>query len=315
MQEEQVSHNPLLAVWRWFDSWAGTERIPADLPQRVDWFRCIPFIVLHVACLGVIWVGASWTAVGWALLLYVARMFAITGFYHRYFSHKTFKTSRPVQFVLAVWGNSAAQRGPLWWAAHHREHHKHSDDESDVHSPIQHGFVWSHIGWITSKANFVTRIKSVPDLARFPELRWLDRYDTVVPILLVGLSFALGGMLGHFWPSLGTSALQLGIWTVVSTVVLFHGTCTINSLSHIFGRRRFETTDHSRNNLWLALITLGEGWHNNHHHYPATVRQGFYWWEVDVTFYLLKLLSWTGLIWDLKPVPVQVLPPRASRRG
>ena len=315
MQEEQVSHNPLLAVWRWFDSWAGTERIPADLPQRVDWFRCIPFIVLHVACLGVIWVGASWTAVGWALLLYVARMFAITGFYHRYFSHKTFKTSRPVQFVLAVWGNSAAQRGPLWWASHHREHHKHSDDESDVHSPIQHGFVWSHIGWITSKANFVTRIKSVPDLARFPELRWLDRYDTVVPILLVGLSFALGGMLGHFWPSLGTSALQLGIWTVVSTVVLFHGTCTINSLSHIFGRRRFETTDHSRNNLWLALITLGEGWHNNHHHYPATVRQGFYWWEVDVTFYLLKLLSWTGLIWDLKPVPVQVLPPRASRRG
>jgi stearoyl-CoA desaturase (delta-9 desaturase) len=308
------SFRPLTAIARWFDSSVGTEKISADDEQKVDWVRSLPFLALHLGFFGLIWVGWSPFAVGFAVALYLVRMFAITGFYHRYFSHKTFKTSRFGQFLFALLGNSATQRGPLWWASHHREHHKQSDQESDVHSPIHHGFLWSHMGWIMSKPNFLARIASVPDLARFPELRFLDRFDILVPALLIAGSYGLGALLESVAPGLGTSGMQLAVWCLISTVVLFHATCTINSLSHIFGKRRFETTDHSRNNVWLAFLTLGEGWHNNHHHYPNSARQGFYWWEVDLTFYTLKLLSWTGLIWDLKPVPVRVLEAGRRRR-
>ena len=305
----------LLTISRWFDSWAGAEGIAKDEPQKVDWVRCLPFLGLHLACLGVIWVGWSPFAVFFALALYFVRMFAITGFYHRYFSHKTFKTSRAFQFVFALWGNSAVQRGPLWWAAHHRLHHKHSDQEEDVHSPHHNSFWWSHIGWIMSKANFATHLNQVPELAKFPELRFLDRFDSLVPLALFAGSFGLGALLDYLAPGLGTSGLQLLVWTVISTVVLFHGTCTINSLSHMFGWRRFETKDKSRNNPLLALITLGEGWHNNHHHYPATVRQGFKWWEYDVTYYTLRVMSWCGIIWDLKPVPIAVMQGARRRRS
>ncbi len=304
---------PLLAFVRWFDTSVGRQPVSADEPQKVDWVRCSPFIAMHLACFLVLWVGWSPFAVAFAVALYVVRMFAITGFYHRYFSHKTFKTSRFGQFLFALLGNSAVQRGPLWWASHHREHHKYSDLEADVHSPHRHGFLWSHIGWITSKHNFLTRIASVPDLARFRELRLLDRFDILVPLLLFASCFGLGALLERFAPSLGTSGFQLTVWAMVSTVVLFHGTCTINSLSHLFGRRRFETTDQSRNNVWLAFLTLGEGWHNNHHHYPMSTRQGFYWWEIDLTYYGLVMLSWTGLIWDLKPVPIRVLAEQRPR--
>jgi stearoyl-CoA desaturase (delta-9 desaturase) len=305
----------LLTVSRWFDSWAGAEGIAKDEPQRVDWVRCMPFLALHVACLAVIWVGWSPFAVLFAVGLYLVRMFAITGFYHRYFSHKTFKTSRAFQFVIALWGNTAVQRGPLWWAAHHRLHHKHSDQEDDVHSPHHHSFWWSHVGWIMSRANFATHLVQVPELAKFPELRFLDRFDSLVPIALFAGSFGLGALLEYVAPGLGTNGLQLLVWTVISTVVLFHGTCTINSLSHMFGTRRFETTDKSRNNALLAIVTLGEGWHNNHHHYPASTRQGFKWWEYDVTYYTLRVMSWFGIIWDLKPVPVAVMQNARRRRS
>ncbi len=307
--------NFMLTMSRWFDSWAGSEGIGKDEPQRIDWVRCMPFLGLHVACLGVIWVGWSPFAVLFALGLYLVRMFAITGFYHRYFSHKTFKTSRAFQFVFAMWGNSAVQRGPLWWAAHHRLHHKRSDQPEDVHSPHHHSFVWSHIGWIMSRANFPTHLSQVPELAKFPELRFLDRFDSLVPIALFAASFGLGVLLDCVAPGLGTSGLQLLVWTLISTVVLFHGTCTINSLSHMFGTRRFETADKSRNNPLLAIITLGEGWHNNHHHYPMSTRQGFKWWEYDITYYTLKIMSWCGIIWDLKPVPVSVMQGARRRRS
>jgi stearoyl-CoA desaturase (delta-9 desaturase) len=296
-----------LTVLRWFDGWAGMEQISSDSPQKVDWIRCIPFIVVHVACLGVIWVGWSWTAVGLAAVLYLVRMFAITGFYHRYFSHRTFKTSRVGQFIFAILGASSAQRGPLWWASHHRLHHRRSDEPEDVHSPVRHGFLWSHIGWITSQTNFRVHFKAIQDLYRFRELRLLDRFDTAVPITLSVALYLLGAILHKHAPALGTSGGQLVIWGFfISTVVLMHATFTINSLSHKFGRRRFQTNDDSRNNWFLALLTLGEGWHNNHHHYPASVRQGFYWWEFDVTFYMLKLMSYLGVIWDLKPVPAAI---------
>ncbi len=293
-----------LAVSRWFDSSVSDGPVPESEFKDIDWVRGIPFLGLHLMCLGVIWVGWSWIAVLVAVLLYFIRMFAVTGFYHRYFSHRTFKTSRWGQFLFAVWGNSAVQKGPLWWAAHHRHHHRHSDKETDVHSPHQDGFFWSHIGWITCKGNFPTNLKAVPDLAKFPELRFLDRFETVVPFFLASLLFATGALLNSVAPQLGTSGMQMLIWGFfISTIVLFHGTCTINSLSHLMGGKRYKTSDESRNNLLLALITLGEGWHNNHHHFSASVRQGFYWWEIDITYYFLCLLSWTGLIWDLTPVP------------
>ncbi len=281
----------LTRVALWFDSAAA----PLDLEDRFDWLRVLPFLAMHAMCLGVLWVGWSWTAVTVAAGLYVVRMFAITGFYHRYFSHRTFRTSRAGQLLFAVLGASAAQRGPLWWAAHHRRHHRHADTERDVHSPRHHGLLWAHMGWITSPANFPTDLSQVPDFARYPELRFLDRFDVVVPAALAVGLYAAGG-------------LQLLIWGFfVSTVVLFHGTCTINSLAHRLGSRRYDTPDDSRNSLLLALVTLGEGWHNNHHRYPGAVRQGFRWWELDLTYYGLRLLALVRVIRDLRPVPARLL--------
>jgi stearoyl-CoA desaturase (delta-9 desaturase) len=283
---------------------------PLDAPTdgRIDWVRAVPFIGLHLACLGVIWVGFSWVALGVAIGAYALRMFLITAFYHRYFSHRAFRTSRPFQFIMAALGCTAGQRGPLWWAAHHRHHHGHADDHDDAHSPHQHGLIWAHTCWFLTRDNYATRWRFVRDWARYPELRWLNRLDWLPLLGFAGLTYALGAALAAFAPALGTSGPQMLVWGFfVSTVALYHATYTINSLAHRFGRRRFATHDDSRNNFWLSLVTLGEGWHNNHHHYPATARQGFYWWELDPTWYALIALSWTGLIRDLRPVPAAVL--------
>jgi stearoyl-CoA desaturase (delta-9 desaturase) len=276
--------------------------------HRIDWVRCLPFIGLHVACLTVFLVGWSWVAVGVALGLYIIRMFAITGFYHRYFSHRTFRTSRPTQLLMAILGASAVQRGPMWWAAHHRHHHKHSDDPDDIHSPEQHGFWMAHMGWFMTDAGFGTNERLVRDWAKFPELKFLDRFDMLVPAVLAVACFGLGVLLETVAPGLGTSGWQMFVWGfLISTVACYHGTYTINSLAHTWGRRRYATDDDSRNNFILAIITLGEGWHNNHHHYPAAARQGFFWWEIDPTYYGLKVMQWLGLIWDLNAVPQRAL--------
>lgn len=292
----------LAAVLRWFDS--SVRPVETDDADRVDWLRVVPFIGMHLACLGVFWVGVSWFAATVALALYALRMFAITGFYHRYFSHKAFKTSRPMQFLFALVGATSVQRGPLWWAAHHRHHHRHSDQPGDLHSPVQYGFFRSHMGWFLTRHAFATDSTAIGDLARYPELRLIDRFDVVMPVALACVLFALGGWLETAAPSLETSGPQLLVWGFfVSTVALFHATVTINSLAHQVGSRRFDTRDNSRNNWWLALLTFGEGWHNNHHHFPGSARQGFRWWEIDMTYYGLKLMKWLGLVWDLKPVP------------
>jgi len=298
------------AVLQWIDSDytpEGPEKMRAE-PDKVDWIRCIPFIILHLGCLGAIWTGASAFAVGSAVALYFLRMFAVTGIYHRYFSHKTYSTSRFGQFLLALWGATTVQRGGLWWAYHHRHHHQHSDGPEDAHSPHVHGFWWSHIGWITSRRNFPTDYSKVKDLAKYPELVWLNRFDTVVPILFAFALFGLGKLLETYAPGLGTNGWQLLVWGFfISTTFLFHGTSCINSMAHLMGRRRYQTEDDSRNSFILAIICLGEGWHNNHHRYQSCTRNGFYWWEIDPTYYGLKLLSWTGLIWGLKPVPQSIL--------
>lgn len=297
------------ALSRWFDADHNrTESAPlGERADRIDWARILPFIGMHATCLAVIWVGWSPVAVLVALLAYFVRMFAITGFYHRYFSHRSFKTSRVGQFIFGLLGASAVQRGPLWWAAHHRHHHAYSDHPEDLHSPVQHGFLRSHMGWFLTVRGFRPDMRRVRDLMQFRELRWLDRFDILVPVAFAIGMFLLGVLLANVAPDLGTSGWQMLVWGFfISTVACYHGTYTINSLSHVFGRQRYRTGDASRNNWLLALITLGEGWHNNHHHYPNSTRQGFYWWEIDITYYILKVMSWLGIIWDLKPVPIEV---------
>lgn len=303
---------PRAALVAWFDSSASASAPAGGDDRQIDWLRVLPFIGLHAGCLAVLWVGWSTTAVIVAIALYVTRMFAITGFYHRYFSHRAFRTSRAAQLAFAILGATAVQRGPLWWASHHRHHHAHADAAPDAHSPVQHGLLWAHCGWFLARDSFATRGELVKDLARFAELRFLDRFDALVPIALAATLYAAGEWLAHAHPELSTNGPMLLVWGFcISTVVLYHATFAVNSLAHTLGSRRYATRDQSRNSLSLALLTFGEGWHNNHHHFPGAARQGFDWWEIDLTFYLLRALAATGLIRDLRIVPAAV---RAARR-
>jgi len=261
--------------------------------RRVSW-RSIPFFLIHaLAIAGVVWLGWSWWGFALAVALYYVRMFGVTGGYHRYFSHKTYKTSRAFQLVMALLATSSSQKGVIWWAAHHRLHHRKSDLTGDVHSAKIDGFWWSHVGWILSDKFEHTDEHQVKDLLKYPELRWLDKWFLVPPF---ALGFGLW-LVGGWW------ALT---WFFVSTVMLWHGTFTINSLTHMIGNRRYKTTDNSKNHFGLALITMGEGWHNNHHYYPRSTRQGFFWWEIDMTYYVLRALAAVGLVWDLQGVPDKV---------
>jgi len=276
-------------------------------PEKMDFQRLVPFLILHVGCLGVIWVGWSPVAVIVAVALYFIRMFAVTAIYHRYFCHRAFKTSRPWQFVFALLGLTAIQRGPLWWASVHRHHHAHSDEEHDAHSPVRKGFLWSHVGWLTSSRNFPTDYSRVRDLTKYPELVFLNRFDLIGPALLFAALYLLGAVLGAFAPSLGTNGWQMVVWGFfISTVFLFHATCSVNSFAHTLGSKRYDTGDESRNSLLLALVTLGEGWHNNHHHFQGSARQGFFWWEIDISYYVLRVLAAAGIVHELKSVPERV---------
>lgn len=265
--------------------------------RDVDWLKAgtIGMVGVHLAALLVFAVPFAWKWVGLCAILYVVRMFGITAGYHRYFSHRSYKTSRAFQFVLAVLGILSMQKGPLWWAAIHRHHHQHSDHDPDHHSPSLKGFFWAHVGWVLSPDHEGTDLDRVRDFAKYPELRWLDRWYAVPGVVLAVVMFLIGGL----------GALAWGFF--LSTVLVWHGTFAINSLTHIFGTRRYPTTDNSRNSLILALITLGEGWHNNHHYYKASTRQGFFWWEIDISYYLLRGLALVGLVWDLKEPPKRLL--------
>lgn len=278
------------------------------LGQQVAVGRAVPFVALHCACGLIVWVGVSTTAVLCACFFFVVRMFFITGFFHRYFSHRAFQANRAVQFLMAVLGCTAGQRGPLWWAGHHREHHAYADTEHDPHSPSRCGLLFSHMLWFLTPARFAVPEPRVADWLRFPELRWLERLDWLPFVLFAVGSWALGGWLESRAPEFGTNAPQMLVWCgVVSTVVLYHATYTINSLAHQFGKRQFPTADDSRNNMWLALLTLGEGWHNNHHFCPTAARQGFLWWQFDPTYAGLRLLAAVRLIRNLRPIPNRVL--------
>lgn len=268
--------------------------------KKRDWggLVSIPFYAVHVvAVAGMIWTGWSWKGFALAMAFYYLRIFGVTGGYHRYFSHRTYRTSRVFQFILACLAQSSLQKGVLWWAAHHRHHHKHSDTPDDPHSFRDRGLWYSHVGWILSRDTEDTDMSRVSDLARYPELRWLNNWH-VVP----GVVLAVGLWLVGSWHAL--------IWGFFfSTVLTWHGTFTINSLSHWWGNRRYKTTDDSKNNPVLAILTMGEGWHNNHHFYSRSCRQGFFWWEIDLTYYVLKALSFVGIVWDIQ------VPPEAVKNG
>jgi stearoyl-CoA desaturase (delta-9 desaturase) len=269
-----------------------------DSDERIDILPSIPFFTVHaMAFIGACTVGFSWWYLAAAVGSYYLRMFFVTAGYHRYFSHRAYKTSRWFQFVLAFMAETTAQKGVLWWAAHHRDHHKYSDQPNDVHSPRQKGLWFAHVGWILCTKFGATKEDRIKDFAQYPELRWLNKHYYVPTAIYAIALFLIGG-----WPLL--------VWGYfVSTVMLWHGTFTINSLSHVFGSVRYESNDDSKNNLLLALITCGEGWHNNHHYYQSTANQGFFWWEVDASYYALKVMSWVGLVWDLRT------PPRHIRDG
>jgi stearoyl-CoA desaturase (delta-9 desaturase) len=267
---------------------------PADL-DRPARLASLPFLAAHAVALVTPFVAPfEWRWAALAAATYAVRMFAITAGYHRYFSHRAYRTSRAFQLALAVLGASAAQKGPLWWAAHHRDHHRWSDGPQDVHSPLERGFWWSHVGWILARRHDATKLDRVKDLACYPELRFVDRFCHLAPIALAAGLFLAGG-----WP-----ALLWGFF--VSTAVLWHATFAINSLAHVFGRQRYATGDGSRNGLALALLTFGEGWHNNHHFFPSTANQGWFWWEIDVSYWGLRALAVLRVVRDLRTPPPQV---------
>jgi len=253
------------------------------------------FILMHVACFAVFWTGIDWEAACLCAFMFFIRKFGITGGFHRYFSHRSYKTSRFFQFCLAFLGGGAAQKGALWWAAHHRNHHKHSDTDEDLHSAKLEGFYWSHVGWVLSTEYEEYDSNVVRDLNKYPELVQLDKWIFVPPIAFGVLCFLIHGWMG----------LVVGFF--ISTVILYHTTFAINSLCHMFGSRRYETGEESKNSIWLAILTMGEGWHNNHHHYPLSARQGFFWWEIDITYYILLTLEKLGIVWDLQAPPKKLL--------
>lgn len=263
--------------------------VPADARRdRINWVASVPFFAFHLLCALALVTGVSWKLALVAVASYYVRMFGVTAGYHRYFSHRAFKTNRVFQFALAWLAQMSMQKGALWWASNHRHHHRFSDTPDDIHSPVRKGFWWSHVGWILSSRYDETNYGAIKDFARYPELVWLNKYHLVPSLTGLAATWLVGGLDGFVWAG------------VIPTVLLWHGTFTINSLSHIFGKRRYLTTDTSRNNWLLALLTMGEGWHNNHHYHQNTANQGWFWWEVDLSFYALKALSWVGLVSALR---------------
>ena len=275
---------------------------PRSADERMNWRSSVPFLAFHLIPIAMIWTGVPLRMVLLAVVLYFVRMFFITAGYHRYFAHRSYRLPRWAQLVMAVGGATAMQKGPLWWAAHHRDHHRYSDTELDIHSPTR-GFWWSHVGWILCDKYSATEEQRIKDFAKYPELRWVNGHDWVPALGLALLTFAYGGWAG----------LVIGFG--VSTIALWHGTFLVNSLAHVIGRRRFVTSDTSRNSLLIALLTNGEGWHNNHHHYQASARQGFRWYEWDPSYYVLWGLSKVGVVRDLKQPSEAILTTSLVRAG
>jgi stearoyl-CoA desaturase (Delta-9 desaturase) len=238
----------------------------------------------------------------WCLLPVVMyfRGLLVTVGYHRYFAHRSFKTSRVVQFLLAFFCCANLQQGPLWWAMFHRHHHRHSDQPGDPHSPFHGGFLWSYFGWLFVPLD--PDYHTVSDLTRYPELVWLERFWQFPGLLLAGLCWWLGG-----WSF-------VCIDFCLSAVMIFQMTFVVNSIAHLIGSRRYDTPDHSRNSFLLAVLTLGDGWHNNHHNFPHAAQAGVFWWEIDASFRMIRLLEWLGIVWSVRRIPPHEIQPEPRPR-
>jgi stearoyl-CoA desaturase (delta-9 desaturase) len=289
-----MSSEPLAGPVALLDEAESVDIAQSAQPVRYNWLGMTPFVLCHLAVFAAFWTGVTWQSVVVCFALYLVRIWAVTAGYHRYFAHRAYETSRWFGFFLAFLAQTSAQKGALWWAAHHRRHHKHSDDPMDVHSPRQRGFWYAHVGWLFAGTD-TTDYKKIPDFAKRAELVWLNEHYLVPPVILAVAVTLIWG-----WPG-----LVIGFFA--STVITWHGTFTINSLCHVIGNKRFATKDDSKNHWLLAMITLGEGWHNNHHHYQRSCRQGFYWWEIDITYYVLRALAAVGLVWKIHEPPERVL--------
>jgi stearoyl-CoA desaturase (delta-9 desaturase) len=259
-----------------------------------SFLRKTAFLGFHCLSLLALYTGVSAGSAIFCFIMCFMMMFGVTAGYHRYLSHRTFKTSRLFQAILALMGTLSLQKGNLWWAANHRDHHRYSDEKEDIHSPIQKGFWWSHIGWILSTDHEHTRWEKIKDFAKFPELVWLNTYWLGVYIAMCVIVLL-------------TLGLQYLVWgCFIATLISMHITFSVNSLLHLWGRRTYKTADQSRNNYFLAILTLGEGFHNNHHYYPASAAQGFHWWQIDITYYILWMLQKVGIVWGLRKPSQQV---------
>lgn len=239
----------------------------------------------------------TWSLVAVWAASHFLRAIGLTLAFHRYFAHRAFELSRPARFFWALVGTAAMQKGPLWWAGHHISHHKYADRDGDPHSPAVSGFYYAHVGWFLHDAKHATLPPTNPvirDFSRVPEIAWLDRWYVVPPALLAVALYLVGG---YAWLVWGFS---------LATTTLAHATFSINTINHLWGTRRFETPDESRNNALTAFFAVGEGWHNNHHRYQRAARNGFYWWEIDLTWYVVAAMSWLGLAWNLQPVPPRI---------
>jgi stearoyl-CoA desaturase (Delta-9 desaturase) len=264
---------------------------------RGTWF----LVLAHLGALAGLLGGAA--VPDWLLLpaFLAVRGLTTTVAYHRYFAHRSFKTGRAFQFLLGCLCCTNLQRGPLWWAAVHRQHHRHADGPGDPHSPARGGFLWAYGGWMFAALEEPDWGR-VRDLTRFPELVWLERLWLVPPLLLAAGCWLVGG-----W-----GLVCVGF--CLSAVVALHGASLVNTLGHLVGSRRYPTPDRSRNSLVLALLTFGDGWHNNHHHYPHAAQAGFFRWEADGSFRLIRLLEFAGLVWDVRRVPPHKLHPPLDGR-
>ena len=280
---------------------AYENRLPGE---KLSLLVSLPFISVHIGAIVALTISPSLFALFMVFLMYFIRMFGITAGFHRFFSHKTFKTSRAFQFILAYLATCSAQMGPIWWASHHRHHHKYTDEIEDPHTPTLKGFFWAHVGWIMSPANVPTKEEYVGDLKRFPELKFLDKYHYIAPLSMAMILFGLGEYMALNYSQYNTNGMELLMWGFfVSTVILYHATFTVNSVCHVFGYRSYDTKDGSVNNWLIAILTLGEGWHNNHHAFPNSERQGHKWYQIDICHYILWCLSKLGIVWDIRGVP------------
>ena len=262
------------------------------------WSVIIGMTLFHVACLGVLYTGVSSAAVYTALGLYVFRGIGVTGGYHRLLAHRSFKTSRPVQFIFALLGSMAVQGGPLWWVAHHRHHHAATETDEDIHSPVTHGLWQAHMGWMMTDAAFNEKGTNARDLHKFPEIKFLQRHYVWLVVAQPLALFLFGAWLGEAY---NTSGLQMMVWGFfISTVFTWHVTFMVNSVCHRWGARPYDAGDASTNNVFIGLLGFGEGWHNNHHKFPSSARHGLVWWQLDTTYLLLRLLETLGLVRDLK---------------